>query len=58
MSGGAVRHSIVIENARVVLADAVVDGWVAIAASASPRSAAAGRRSAASISAATCSCPG
>lgn len=31
MSGGLVGHSIVIENARVVLAEAVVDGWVAIA---------------------------
>jgi alpha-D-ribose 1-methylphosphonate 5-triphosphate diphosphatase len=30
MSGGAVGESIVIENARVVLADAVVDGWIAI----------------------------
>jgi alpha-D-ribose 1-methylphosphonate 5-triphosphate diphosphatase len=29
-SGGAVGESFVIENARVVLADAVLDGWVAV----------------------------
>jgi alpha-D-ribose 1-methylphosphonate 5-triphosphate diphosphatase len=30
VSGGTVGESVVIENARVVLADAVVDGWVAV----------------------------